>query len=153
MCTYVEVILIDDINRDCDRNNSMVEMRNVAGGGAILNAKEREKRWVGRDGKREDLKTSSSRKEEVALLATLNHTSQHKDITCNSSTRVDRLSIAASHFPVSRPNPANGRRVGGLREIELEVGNIVRATVKQKDFDITVKRYVSFELDILLFER
>lgn len=56
------------------------------------------------------LKTSSSRKGEVALLATLNHTLRYEDITCNSSTRVDRLSIAASHFSVSRLDPANGRK-------------------------------------------
>lgn len=80
------------------------------------------------DGKREDLKTSSFRKGEVALLATLNHTLRYEDITCNSSTIVDRLSIAASHFSVSRLDPV--RAVGRLRKIEHEVENIVRSTVK-----------------------
>lgn len=34
---YADVISIDDINRDCDRNNSTVELRNVAGSDAWFN--------------------------------------------------------------------------------------------------------------------
>lgn len=53
---------------------------------------------------------SSSRKGEVALLATLNHTLRYEDVTCNFSIGVDRLSIVVSHFPVSQLDPASGRR-------------------------------------------
>jgi len=41
----------------------------------------------------------------------------------------------------------------GLHEIELEVENIVRSIVKQKDLNMIVGRYVSFKLNIPLFER
>lgn len=94
---------------------------------------------------------SSSRKGEVALLATLNHTLRYEDVTCNSSTGVDRLSIAVSHFPVSQLDPASGRRKTSQNRTQRgQYGDSIDRKNKRGDFDITIEKYI-FCLN--LFER
>jgi len=93
---------------------------------------------------------SSSRKGEVALLATLNHTLRYEDVTCNSSTGVDRLSIAVSHFPVSRLDPASGRRKTSQNQTQRrQYGDPIDRKTKG-NFDIITEKYI-FCLN--LFER
>lgn len=80
--------------------------------------------------------TLRSRKGEVALLATFNHTL--RAIPTHKSRSFIDCRFSLSH--VEQEELGRGR---GPREIELEVGNIViRSTVKQKDLDIVAAENV-----------
>lgn len=85
---------------------------------------------------------SSSRKGEVALLATLNHTLRYEDVTCNSSIGVDRLSIAVSHFPVSRLDPVSGRsKTSRNRTQRRQYGDPIDRKTRE-NFDIAIEKYM-----------
>lgn len=104
--------IVRNINRDRDKNNpnGNAPYTRVVIRDSIFNTIFENTPVEVVRSQREGLRDSQlPRKGEVALLATLNHTLRYEDVMCNSSTKVDRLSIAASHFPVSQLDPANDR--------------------------------------------